>query len=331
MPLRHLLIAGGSSVDCWGFNNGINYSASAAVTEGLACFEVGGMSVSGDDSIHCYKPEGSAGFSYPLFVNQARKLTGGVKSIALGRNQSTHATHLFVLGNDNVVRSGSGDTSTISAFLAASKLHNLTVDRRPVDIDTGAQLTLAKIVARNPYNWYTVTLAALGANGVAYQAADGTDGTRGWRRVRNVDSKFPTTSWSDVSPGDTGVGVAGLNAEGTRTYLSHHSPSTNWHWIDHPWSARYPNAALALGWPYLITNVGRSTGTCDTGANTCSGDEHRVYRYNSGAWSVFPGAMPGFAQSWPKNRAIVNAYRFRGRAGEFFIHNTANRWFAWIP
>lgn len=330
-----------------------NYSDVLDVTEGLVCAEVGIMSGGGDDQVLCSTPSGTSGFTNGVFLNNGHALPGGVKGLAIYNTKtSKYLTHIHVLGNDNYVRTYQGDQAPATWYQQPGFI-NPVATIVPTDVDTGASLSIVKIVAVYA-GWLGGSrhvVMALTSGGVAY-----TQYGSKWRkhpRLNTLGLKFrAVSSWKSLG----GSYWTTASGETYYAYDMNSSPGPYMYKI-----ATYSGRIRDLGYPYLLTNAGGSSScyplagqTCPvscTVSNTgaCVGDADRVQRLVSGSWTRYPQqymdgspGMPGPVSvppgggtvdpNGPKNdHGIVDGTPFRGTDGEYFIHHSANRWYAWTP
>jgi hypothetical protein len=325
-----------------------NYSSALSVTEGLVCAEVGFMSGAGDNQVLCSWPSGTSDFVQGKFLANGGAVPGGVKALAIFNTKTNYGTFIHVLGNDNYVRSYSGNQSS-ATWNSQPGFVNPTSTTQPVDVDTGLTLSIINIAAVGS-GWLggnRHTVMALASTGVAY-----TKYGNGWRKHPRLNNLGLT--WKRVSAwGDRSDWVAS-NGHIYQAWDLNSSPGPTLSKL-----ATYFGKIRAIGYPYILTNAGGSSTcnpltqtcyvTCTVATWQCAGDADRVLKLVSGAWIRSPAqssnynpGMPGPVSvqddgsvqdlEGPKNSAaIVDGRPFRGVDGEYFIHHYSNRWYVWIP
>lgn len=92
-----------------------------------------------------------------------------------------------------------------------------------------------------------------------------------------------------------------------------------------------------MGGPWVITNAGN--GTCPANAQSCPGDDKRVYKYDwyTDSWKIPAGLVMPYPQIDPGDpevvpyKGIVDGTNFRGNPSNFFMWHMFSQALEWVP
>jgi hypothetical protein len=308
------------------------------VGQGFLCLQMAFQS-----QVACSLPVGTSEHSELRFTGWGvanNIVPGGVKSIAVSyRSIYDGRASVYVLGNDNVVRYASGNpvATTATWYTGHFKTYYNYI---PAKMTNGAAACIKKIAVIRTPSYYSPSTAILGLScaGKIYVAA----GSAGWNTAANAGVPWNAVpaaeTFTDISHGTVG---AYLLADWGRPYLLGGGTldALNNPIYENRWILGLPGnlKATAVGGPYVITNAGG--GSCLPNANSCPGDDKRVYKYDiyTNSWKIPTGLYmrdPQIDIGDPEvvpYKGIVDGTYFRNKPENFFVWHMFSQIQEWVP
>ncbi|MGC4093269.1 MAG: hypothetical protein QM756_36340 [Polyangiaceae bacterium] len=264
-----------------------------------------------EDVIECHKPLGTSGYSnepyYPGYNGMPyvpSRVPDGIYDDGVWGGTPTGVIALYggpdgddiaVLTQKQHVYVAAGSRDT---FYSPGNYNTFQLDRKNIRADTGATICIKGLFSQMGAMSNSWVLGAHGCNGEVYFAFEGT--YRGWL----VGYQGP---YKDIAGG---IGWFYAITSANQVYASTYRFSANL-------------AALPAGTPKYIG---------DHYAISSAGVSSRVYQWAPATqlWSARDVGYP-YDVKIDELDEIENGERFRGIAGEFFVHQFANRVYLYSP